>query len=148
MKPKEQSIFLNIGTIIAILGFTVGAVAAIIASPIIGSIFTLFFIIVFGLAFGLPFLRERKKKKLLATGKTAKGKIVEMWDTGTTINNQPQIGITIQITPDFEPAFTATVVQLISRLQTSLYQVGTPCVVKYDPNNKKTVAIETIGDDN
>jgi hypothetical protein len=54
----------------------------------------------------------------------------------------------IEVTPDFEPAFKAEVIQVISRLQTSLYQVGIPCIVKYDPDNKKTVAIEKIGDDN
>ena len=119
---------------------------AIAAAPLFGSIFSLIFILIFGLAFGIPYLRNKKRKQLLATGKTAKGKIIDMWDTGVTINNQPQIGMTIEVTPDFEPSFKAEVIQVISRLQTAYYQVGTSCVVKYDPNNKKTVAIESLGD--
>jgi hypothetical protein len=119
---------------------------AIAASPLFGSIFSLIFIVIFGLAFGIPYLRNKKRKQLLATGKRANGKIVDMWDTGVTINNQPEIGMVIEVTPDFEPSFKAEVKQVISRLQTSFYQVGVTCVVKYDPNNKKTVAIESLGD--
>lgn len=145
MRPKGQKIVYYIGTIIGALGGLLGMAVAIAAAPIPGSILSLFFIVVFGLAFGIPYLRNRKRKQLLETGKKANGKIVEMWDTSVTINNQPQIGMVIEVTPDFEPKFKAEVKQVISRLQTSYYQVGTTCIVKYNPNDKKTVAIESIG---
>jgi len=145
MKPKGQKILYYIGISVGILGGLIGVAFAIAASPILGSIFSLFFIVVFGYLFGGQYLRSRKRNKLLATGLQADGKILDMWDTGVTINNQPQIGMKIEVTPPTGAPFTSEITLVISRLQTAYYQVGVSCIVRYDPNNKKTVAIESLG---
>ena len=145
MRPESQKILQNIGTYVGAFFGVMGMVIAIAASPLFGSIFSLIFIVVFGLAFGLPYLRKRKSKQLLKTGIQANGKIVEMWDTGWTMNNQPQIGLKIEVTPQAGNPFTAETQMVISRLQTAYYQAGVDCIVRYDPNNKKTVAIESLG---
>ena len=145
MKPKGQKILYYIGISVGILGGLIGVAFAIAASPILGSIFSLFFIVVFGYLFGGQYLRSRKRNKLLATGLQANGKIIDMWDTGVTINNQPQIGMKIEVTPPTGAPFTSEITLVISRLQTAYYQVGVSCIVRYDPNNKKTVAIESLG---
>ena len=62
------------------------------------------------------------------------------------MNNQPQIGMVIEVTPESEPPFKSEVTLVISRLKTSYYQVGVECTVRYDPDNKKTVAIESINE--
>lgn len=144
MKPKTAGIINNIGAIIGLLGFLVGAVVAIAAAPVVGSILTAVFIIIFGLAFGIPYFRSRKQNILLKTGRRANGKIIELWDTGITINKQPQIGLKIEVKPDTGAPFIAECIMVISRLQTSYYQVGINCVVRYDPENTNTVAIESI----
>jgi hypothetical protein len=146
MRPETQKIIMYIGTSIGVLGGLLGMAVAIAAAPLFGSLFSLFFIVVFGLAFGLPYLRGRKRKQLLVTGRQADGKIIEMWDTGVTMNNQPQIGMKIQVTPQTGPPFVSEVIMIISRLQTAYYQVGVNCIVRYDPANTKTVAIESLGD--
>jgi len=146
MRPEGQRIIYNIGLAIGALGFIAGMTVAIIAAPAAGSIITLLFILIFGFAFGGPYLREKRSKKLLETGVKANGKIVEMWDTGITINNQPQIEMVIEVTPPTGAPFKSQIKLVISRLQTAYYQVGVTCVVKYDPNNPKTVAIESLGD--
>jgi len=145
MRPEGQKIAQYIGIIVGTLGGGLGMAVAIAAAPLYGSIFALFFIVVFGLAFGLPYLRSRKRKQLLETGRQADGLITEMWDTGVTINNQPQIGMKIQVTPQTGPPFTSEVIMVVSRLQTAYYQVGVRCIVKYDPEDTKTVAIESLG---
>jgi hypothetical protein len=145
MRPEGQKIAQNIGIAVGTLGGLLGMTVAIAAAPLYGSLFSLFFIVVFGLAFGLPYLRNRKRKQLLATGRQADGLITEMWDTGVTINNQPQIGMKIQVTPQTGPPFTSEVIMVVSRLQTAYYQVGVQCIVKYDPADTKTVAIESLG---
>ena len=68
-----------------------------------------------------------------------------MWDTSVTINNQPQIGMVIEVTPMDGMPFKSEIKLVVSRLQTAYYQVGVKCIVRYDPNDKKTVAIESIG---
>ncbi|MBI5402257.1 MAG: hypothetical protein HY959_02565 [Ignavibacteriae bacterium] len=146
MKPQGQAIVMYIGIIIGGLGFLLGAGVAIIAAPIPGTIFTAIFIIIFGLTFGRLYLRNRTRNRLLRTGRRARGKIIEVWDTGVTINNQPQIGMIIEVKPDTEMPFKAEVKQVISRLQTFYYQVGKNCIVRYDQNDKSTVAIESLND--
>jgi hypothetical protein len=145
MRPQGQKIVYYIGIIVGTLGGLLGMAVAIAAAPLYGSIFSLFFILVFGFVFGGMFLRSRRTKQLLQNGRRASGKIIEMWDTAVTINNQPQIGMVIEVFPDTGSPFKTEVKQVISRLQTAYYQVGVYCVVRYDPNNKKTVAIESIG---
>lgn len=144
MKPKSAGIINNIGAIIGLLGFIIGAVVAIAAAPIVGSILVSFFIIIFGLAFGIPYFRNRKREILLKTGRSANGRIIEVWDTGVTINNQPQIGLKIEVKPELGAPFISECVLIISRLQTSYYREGVNCIVRYNPDNTKTVAIEKL----
>lgn len=147
MRPQGQSIVMYIGIIIGGLGFLAGAAVAIIAAPIPGTVFTLIFISIFGLTFGRLYFRNRTRNRLLRTGRRASGKITEVWDTGITINNQPQIGMVIEVSPDTEMPFRAEVKMVISRLQTFYYRAGKTCVVRYDPEDKSTVAIESVSGD-
>jgi hypothetical protein len=146
MRPEGQKIVYYIGLSVGILGGLIGMAVAIAAAPIPGIIFSLVFILVFGLTFGRIYFRGVKAKKLLRTGTRANGRILEIYDTGVTVNNQPQIGIKIEVTPMAGPPFTAEIKLIISRLQTSYYQPGVNCVVRYDPNDKESVAIESLGD--
>jgi len=146
MKPKGQAIVMYIGLIIGGLGFLLGAVVGIAAAPIPGIIFTLFFILIFGFTFGRMYLRNRTRNRLLSTGRKANGKILEVWDTGVTLNNQPQIGMKIAVTPDTEMPFEAEVLLVISRLQTFYYRAGKSCTVRYDPEDKSKVTIESISE--
>jgi uncharacterized protein DUF3592 len=145
MKPETQRIIMIIGTTIGVLGGLAGMVVAIIASPIFGSIFSLFFIVVFGWVFGGLYLRGRKRKQLLQSGVQANAQIVEIWDTGVTVNNQPQIGMKLRVTPQTGMPYDVETKMVISRLQTAYYQPGVSCVVRYDPNDQSSVAIESIG---
>jgi len=95
--------------------------------------------------FGGQYLRNKKRTQLLKGGLQANGKIIEMFDTGVTMNNQPQIGMVIEVTPQTGAPFKSEIKLVVSRLQTAYYQVGVDCIVRYDPNDKKTVAIESIG---
>ncbi len=91
------------------------------------------------------YLRGRKRKQLLQTGLQANAVITEIWDTGMTINNQPQIGIKLQVTPQTGMPYIVETKVVISRLQTAYYQPGVSCVVRYDPNDLSSVTIESIG---
>ena len=145
MKSRRTNIIAYIGIIIGLCGFIVGMVVSIASEPVMGSILSLFFILVFGIAFGIPYFRNRKRLKLLKTGRRADAKILDVWDTNITINKQPQIGLRIEVKPQTSAPFVSEIKMIISRLQTSYYQPGMNCVVRYDPEDTKTVAIESIG---
>ncbi|HEY3291005.1 MAG TPA: DUF3592 domain-containing protein, partial [Anaerolineae bacterium] len=83
-------------------------------------------------------------KALLQNGQTAQAVILSMWDTGVSINDNPRIGMKLEVRPPNGAPFQAEVKQVISRLQTSQYQPGQMLEVKYDPANPTKVAISAI----
>lgn len=135
----------KIGIYGAILGGVTGMVAAIIVQPILGSIFSAFFIIVFGLVFWKVFRPIHVSKKLLRTGVRAKAKIVKVWDTGVTVNKNPQVGLLLDVTPPHKMPYQTEMRQIISRLNPSVYQAGMEVDVRIDPDDESKIAIESIG---
>ena len=83
-------------------------------------------------------------RALMATGETAQATILNMWDTGVTINDNPRIGMLLEVRPNNRPAFQVEVKQVVSRVQTAQYQPGQMLEVKFDPNDTKKVVISAI----
>src|SRR5215831_10887206 len=56
-------------------------------------------------------------KALHRTGLPARATVLNIWDTGMTVNSDPVIGLRIEVTPDGAPPYVATIKRaLISRL--------------------------------
>lgn len=83
-------------------------------------------------------------RALLQNGQTAQAVILNMWDTGVSINDNPRIGMKLEVRPPNGAPFQAEVKQVISRLSASQYQPGQMLEVKYDPANPSKVAISAI----
>lgn len=83
-------------------------------------------------------------KQLLATGETAQATVVQMWDTGVTINDNPRVGLLLEVRPTNRPAYQVKTAQVVSRLQTSMYQPGQMLEVKIDPADQKKIAITAV----
>ncbi len=80
-------------------------------------------------------------QQLLSTGQPAQAAILKLWDTGVTVNDNPRIGMLLEVRPKVGAVFQTEVKKVVSRLQTSQYQPGQMLEVKYDPANPKKVAI-------
>ena len=52
--------------------------------------------------------------QILASGKPATATIVDINDTGVTINNNPVVGFVLEVKPDHGPAFRAKTEALIN----------------------------------
>ena len=133
----------KIGMIGGILGGAIGMVAAIISDPVGGSILSAIFIIIFGGVFWIFFRPMIVSNKLLKSGVRAKAKILKVWDTGVTVNQNPQVGMLLEVTPQNKMPFQAEAKQIISRLNPSLYQPGMEVNVRFDPDDTDKVAIES-----
>jgi len=83
-------------------------------------------------------------KQLLATGETAQATVLQIWDTGVTINDNPRVGLLLEVHPANRPAYQVKTAQVVSRLQTSMYQPGQTLEVKVDPADQKKIAITAI----
>ena len=85
-----------------------------------------------------------QNRALAATGETAPATIVKVWDTGMRVNDNPRIGILLDVRPATQPAFQAEVKQVVSIVQMPQFQPGIGVEVKYDPNDTKKVMISAI----
>jgi hypothetical protein len=78
---------------------------------------------------------------LRGTGVPAQATIIRIWDTGTTINDNPVVGFLLEVHPANQPAYQAETKSMIPRLAIPQFQPGATVPVKIDPANLTRVAI-------
>jgi hypothetical protein len=88
----------------------------------------------------VPFLRTIFPSEI-KNGVTARAKVVEVWDTGVSINDNPQVGLLLEVRDIAGSVFQVRGKTLVSRLNAGLVQPGITAEIKYDPNNLKRVQI-------
>jgi hypothetical protein len=111
----------------------------IIPVAIVGLMF-----VIFALVFGGMFLRWRVKQRVLQTGVAATATIVRVWDTGTRINDNPRVGMLLQVQPTSGAPFQAETKETVSVVQMPMFQPGAHLEVKYDPAEPTNVAIVSV----
>lgn len=74
-------------------------------------------------------------------GITAQAQVMKVWDTGVSINDNPQIGLLLRVMPLMTAAFDAEVKTVVSRLKASWVQPGITAEVRYDPRNPKRLQL-------
>ncbi len=82
-----------------------------------------------------------EERRLLQTGTPAQGQILAAQQTGTYVNNNPQVQFTVLITPPGGQPYQAQVTKIVSLFEMSQYQVGAACQARIDPMNPQHVAI-------
>jgi hypothetical protein len=122
----------------------IGAVVAtkdwlglIIMAVVIGIVGTVFWKVLFG-----PMMLN---SRLAKSGFATMARVVEVSDTGVTVNNAPQVKMLLEVTPPNGSAYLVETKQLISRLQTSMYQPGSMIPVLIDLNDKDRIVINYEG---
>ncbi len=138
-----------IGIIGGIIGLVVG-VGAVVATggpsgiyigmamlAIFGGMFYLFYRIFFK-----PMINASRLQK---TGIAGKATILEVRDTGVTINNNPQVKLMVEIKNSFGQRYNATIRTLVSRINPFAYQPGMEVPVKIDPKNEQNVVLDFTG---
>jgi hypothetical protein len=141
----KMSLAGKIGMAIGILGGLAGLTVAVIAAPLMGGIMAIIFIAVFGGVFIGIFKPMRDTSKLQKIGVSAQATVLKVWDTGVTVNNNPRIGMLLQVSPPNGMPYKVETKILISRLETANYQPGISIPVKIDLNNKNKVALDYTG---
>jgi hypothetical protein len=108
----------------------------------------LIFILIFFLSIGLPlifivpaFINWRKNVYLRRHGAPAQAKILKIWDTGVTVNDNPQVGMQLVVYAAGRLPFQAETKSIVSRLQIPLVQVGSLVEVKYDRQDVSKVTL-------
>ena len=82
-------------------------------------------------------------RRLQASGVAASARIVEIWDTGITVNQDPVIGMKVEVTRADGSTYSATIPKsLISRLDVPRFQPGAVVDVRIDPQDPAKVALD------
>ena len=80
---------------------------------------------------------------LRQTGLPAEAEILRIWDTGTTVNDDPVIGMEVEVLPSGGAPFRATIPRTwISRLAIPQFQPGRIIAVRYDPDDPARAALD------
>ncbi|MBN8582537.1 MAG: hypothetical protein J0L96_17860 [Anaerolineae bacterium] len=96
-------------------------------------------------AFGSTFKGMASNRNVMQTGVSAPAVILSVQDTGVTMNDNPQARIRLRVMPMGGDAFEAEVTQIIGRFQVAMLVPNASVMVKFDPNDKTKVAIESFG---
>jgi len=91
------------------------------------------------------FKNMNQNSGLIKTGVPASAVIIGIQDTGVTMNESPQVRLTLQVTPMGRPPFQAIATTFVGRLQVGMITPGASVSVRYDPNDITKVAIESLG---
>jgi hypothetical protein len=82
-------------------------------------------------------------KTLQKTGVAAEAVIVRIWDTGITVNDDPVIGMEVEVYAAKGKPWTATIPKsLISRLDIPHFQPGETVKVRYDAQDPSRVGLD------
>jgi uncharacterized protein DUF3592/putative oligomerization/nucleic acid binding protein len=82
--------------------------------------------------------RDTRKAQLLRSGKAATATVTAIRDTGTTINQNPRVELTLQVQPDDAPAFEVKSTRTVSRV--ALPRLGAAYSIRYDPESPEDFA--------
>ncbi len=81
-----------------------------------------------------------KKKKLLTEGVQAQAVVLNVQDTGMTINDNPRVKLTLQVQPEGQVPFEVEKKVTVSRV--SIPSIGDQYVVRYDPSDTSKVEFD------
>jgi hypothetical protein len=81
-------------------------------------------------------------RELQKTGIPAEAKILELWDTGMTLNNDPVVWLVLEVHPKEGAPYRAKTKSPISRLDVPQFQPGAIVPVRYDPKDHQRVSLD------
>jgi hypothetical protein len=82
-----------------------------------------------------------KKKKLLSEGIQARAVVINVQDTGMTINDNPRVKLTFQVQPEGAVPFEAAKKVTVSRV--SIPRIGDQYIVRYDPSDTSKIEFDS-----
>jgi hypothetical protein len=108
-------------------------------SLIVGGLFALASM---ALLIGAPIAGAAMNRETLRNGLLASARILEVSDTGTTINQNPLVRFLLEVRPGDRPVFQAETEKLVSRLLIPQFQPGASVSVRYDPKTRSVAILD------
>jgi hypothetical protein len=121
--------------------FTLAIVAASLLMTLVVTVISL---AIPGFILWKLYQQSQESAALLRTGTAATATILDVATTGTEMNHDPQVRLTLQVKPAGQPPFTAVTHRFVSIVEIPRVQPGCEVAVRFDPANPARVAIERI----
>ena len=119
------------------LGMIITAVTLLFTFAVLGAVFYFIYIKVIK--------PSQNARRILQTGEPGKAKVLSLADTGVKINDNPQVRLTLEVTPDRNRrAYNVEAKMVISLLQIPQFQPGCRLLVRIDPQDPNQVAIAGV----
>jgi hypothetical protein len=84
---------------------------------------------------------EDTASEIRKTGQPATARILKIWDTGMTLNDNPIVGMRLMVQPAEGESFETDTKALVGRLDVPRVQPGAEVAVMFDPNDHTRVAL-------
>ncbi len=89
--------------------------------------------------------QQTQAANMALTGTPAKASIISVVQTGAMVNFQPTMQIELNVFPDGQPPYPATVTQVVEQPFLGKAMAGQQVAVKIDPEHRETVWIDWPG---
>ena len=135
-----------IGVIAGIVGLLIGIGVVIVTAGETGIYIGLGMLVLLGglffLFYQLFFKSLINSRRLQKTGIPGKARILEVRDTGVTINNNPQVKLILEVKNSFGQKYNTQCRVVVSRINPGAYSPGMEVPVRIDPKNELNVALD------
>ncbi len=108
---------------------------------IVPIIITVIVLVVVFVVFRRVFSNIGQSNRLLTTGEAAQATVLRLWDTGVKLNDNPQVGLVLEVHPDSRPAYQVETKCFVSLIKLAQVQPGAIVNVKFDPIDPNKVAL-------
>jgi hypothetical protein len=115
---------------------------SILLTCLIGGLITLVTLGSIGAVMFFVFKALRPDPTIMKSGTPAQATIQNVWQTGTYVNNNPQIGMQLEVRPPTGVPYTAQVNAIIPLVNIPQFQPGAVVPVKIHPTDPSKVALD------
>jgi hypothetical protein len=140
---SENNLLINTEAAQAGISFIPAMFQAAPSTPVMIFLFILFLAGITApfLVLALTIITWYKNKWLLINGDPAEAKILKIWETGASANEQPQIGFLLEVHARNRPVYRAEAKRFVSILNIPRIQIGSTVEVKFDPRDPSRIAV-------
>jgi hypothetical protein len=82
-----------------------------------------------------------RAESVLEQGEPGEATVLEIWDTGWTVNDDPRVGLRLAVRPAAGAPYEAKTKSVVSRLVVGQLEPGAVVQVRYDPKDPQRVVV-------
>lgn len=94
---------------------------------------------IIALVYYAVYRNAKKKRKVWDTGIPAQAKVLRIWDTGMLVNNQPRVGMALEVHPNGRTPYQVEIKKVIPMIYMAQIQPGAVLQAKVDADNPEEI---------